>query len=478
MAFGFMDRIKLTLKDKALVVFLGLSLLSPLAGNWISLSNNCENNYDFGIYQQAIYDSFSLGKANPYLSVRDIYALQDHFDPVFLLAGPWAWLFNYSPYSLLVFEWLFLVASLGCLILYSRNKKEALLWCFILLWSRGIMTAMNYPIHPTTWSMLPITLLCISLHEGREKLFWASFLSLLFFKEIFPLATLSLGLAFLMAKEWKKGGIVFLISLVFCLFNFQWRGILLEGETYGYGTRILGPYLIDFMGTVKKEVMNFNIKAFIYSFLPSLIVLSFASFKRALGRSDLFILAFYLPLFAIHMIHGHFDFQYGVVLSLPPLLILWKKRELLSNKKFKIVLSLALVLTSARFHETNIRHILGKNDKCEISPSHRESIRKVRRLIFNYPPETTILATGGSIPSILRPRAKIYHAKRVRSKNPPQYDLVLIGNEGDFWPMTEKEILQAHEVCQGEDSANILFEDRYHLLLKGPVSEECLVLLR
>ena len=143
---------KILFHTNTFILFLIISLLSPLIQQIVALSNNCLNSYDFGIYQQAIYDSFSYLNPNPFLSVRNIHALQDHFDPIFLLAGPWSALFNYSPYSLLVFEWFFVVATLIALIYFSNDTKSALFWSLMLLWNRGLLNALNFPIHPTTWA--------------------------------------------------------------------------------------------------------------------------------------------------------------------------------------------------------------------------------------------------------------------------------------------------------------------------------------
>ena len=54
-----------------------------------ALNAYCFNNYDLGIYAQAL-KLISFENINPYLSTRDVRIFNDHFDPVLLIFAPFA----------------------------------------------------------------------------------------------------------------------------------------------------------------------------------------------------------------------------------------------------------------------------------------------------------------------------------------------------------------------------------------------------
>ena len=454
---------------------LALSLFSPLIYNIVSFAHNCENVCDFSIYQQAIYDSFALKNPNPFLTIRNTHILQDHFDPIYLLAGPWAALFDNSPYSLLVFEWLFLLATLGVLIHFSKDNRSLFLWSFLLLWNRGIIHAVGYPLHPTTWSMLPITLMVLAIKEKREKLFWISTLSLLLFKEIFPVATLGLSLGFLATKNHRKGVILLGISLLFCCFNFYGRTLLLEGEAVSYAANFLKPWT-DHFGTT---LLRFPLKSALKYLLPGVLILCWTLSRKKFTREDFLTLSFWLPILLIQTVALRFDYHNSVMLCWPPLLLLWGKEHLLT-KQFFVIFTIAYIYTGFTSHKKNYLPIFSDRIKvpsmgeyCELSRAKRESIKKVKSLVWETPIDSTLLGTGGIIPAILRPKAKVYHIGGY-SPRLEQYDFLLLGRREDFYPLKKNQLERIWANCLKSPPSRILFSDDYHTMVQGPVSGECL----
>ncbi|MCK5073524.1 MAG: DUF2079 domain-containing protein, partial [Bacteriovoracaceae bacterium] len=167
-----------TIAMKCLVVLsLGYLCFLPLVFNIVNLLNNCINIYDFGIYEQAIYEIAGGAGWNPYLTVRNIHIFNEHFDPVIFLAAPWALIFKYNPVCLVVFEWLWFAAIIVMIILISRKKNSFYETCFYIMLfclSRAIISGLAYPIHPTTWAMLPLFLIILYLYGNG---FWGVFLS-------------------------------------------------------------------------------------------------------------------------------------------------------------------------------------------------------------------------------------------------------------------------------------------------------------
>ena len=453
-----------------LAIFLFLSLFSPLIYNIISLANTCIYAIDFPIYQQAIYDSYTLKNPNPFLTIRNIHILQDHFDPVFLLAGPWAALFNHSPHSLLVFEWGFIIATLGALIYFSPKVSIGLLWSFLLLWNRGILHALGYPIHPTTWSILPITLMLIGIKEKRICLFWGSTLSLLFFKEVFPLATLGLSLALILKKDYHKGIPLLLISLIFSLFNFQWRYHLLEGQNLNYTALAITPWIDNFPSQLSLLPLTEIFK----QILPGIVALILTTSKKTWVKEDLFIIAFWLPLFLIHFIALKFGYHYGILTSWPLVLLLWNK-DCLLDKRAIIALVIACFYTGFGTHKRNYQVLLKDtiHQSCQITPSKRKSLKKIQTLTAQIPLNKTLLTTVGTAPLIMRPNAKIYIINGF-SEILKQYDFLLIGRNSR--PLNKEIIKKLWTNCLKQNSDNILFKDDYHLLVEGSLDYNCLPL--
>ena len=456
----------------SLFLLILLSLFSPLTGNILYMANNCENVIDFTIYQQAIYDSFASKNPNPFISIRNIYILQDHFDPVFLLAGPWAALFSYSPYSLLVFEWLFLLATLGALFYYSRDTKTALLWSFLLLWNRGILHALNYPIHPTTWSMLPLTLMFIAIKEKRERLFWISCLSLFFFKEVFPIATLGLSLGFISTKHYKKGCMLLTISLLFCLFNFYGRPVLMEGERFNYSARFVTPWLDNFWS----QLYHLPWGPLFKQTLPGALAFCWVVAKKSFKQEDFFLIMFWLPILLLQTIVSIFGYHYGTLISWIPVLILWNKDFLWKNKWIASTLVIACVYTGLGTHKRNYLPLFQSKiaPYCENSSQKRDSIKKIQSLIKKIPPNNTLLSTGGIIPHILKPDTKIYYMGSEFTPKFNEYDFVLMGKNENSYPLNAKKREKFWKCLFKKNSDSIVFNDDYHLLVKKPIAKQCI----
>ena len=447
-------------------ILLSLCIASPLIGNILSLAHTCLYTIDFSIYQQAIYDSFATKEANPFLTIRNIHILQDHFDPIFLLAGPWAALFNYSPYSLLVFEWLFLLSTLGVLIRYSQNAGVALLWSFLLLFNRGILGAMAYPIHPTTWAMLPMTLSIIALKEKREGLFWASTLSLFLFKEIFPLATLGLSFALMLKKD-SKGLPLLLISLFCVLFNFQWRPFMLEGQSWDYSHSIMAPWRDNALA----RWALFPLKDTLKQLLPGIFAITWITAKKSWTKEDFFVISLWVPLFLIHAMALKSGHHYGVLISWPPVLLLRNKDFLFKDKRVLAGLVTVCLYVGFGTHKRNYQTLFRDSiHQCAMSPTKRASLKKVRAMVETLPVDKTLLATLGTIPIILRPNAHVYVIDGF-SKKLSQYDFLLIGR--DSRPLDKERVDQLWEECLGQNPSRILFRDDYHLLVQGPLSPRC-----
>ena len=131
---------------------------SVLAFNIQSVLYNCIHAIDFSIYQQAIYDIASGTSLNPHITIRGISIFLDHFDPVLIFSVPMVWIFGAHPVPLLVFEYFWFIGA--AFFLYKKLPYKlfqvALIW---LIFCKCILNGLAYPIHPTTWTILPAIML-------------------------------------------------------------------------------------------------------------------------------------------------------------------------------------------------------------------------------------------------------------------------------------------------------------------------------
>ncbi len=427
------------------------------------LINNCFHATDFGIYQQAIFDISYKLDFNPYLSIRNIKIFNDHFDPVVYLASIFVKVFGYNPVNLIVFEFLWLMLLISLVFILAKREQ----WSFylvILLFSKGLLSAFLFPIHPTTWSV-PISFLLV-FGVGRFK-DWQVFilaLFLCFFREAIPFGILMMGVYFLAIGERKKLGTSFvLLSSLFLCFIF-WGRPMLWGETIDYGGQLKDGLNL---GVIK----NFNYKAFLKLFIPYFLIygILFKKYGKELIRTKYGLVLFYLaPFFGMHFLSNNFHFQYGALFAAPFLAVFIEKNlsEELS-KKFKWVVVLAFVVTGMGTW-TKVFKELYRDDlkKCLVSTKKREEVEILKKYLIEKAEDKTILATGGIVPMILSPNMLLYQAG-IFSKKLDAYDYLVIEKygSGDTFPFTKSEIEENQKKCQSED---VIISNNWFVLIKKP----------
>ena len=123
--------------------------------------------YDYGIFQQGIFE-LAQGDINPFMSVRDLKLWNDHFMPVLFLAVPWVWLWDFSTFSMAIFEWLWFVAAV--IIVFNLSKEKPfpvkVAAVLLILFAKGFLSGLHFAVHPGVWSG-PIWILFILLLGQR-----------------------------------------------------------------------------------------------------------------------------------------------------------------------------------------------------------------------------------------------------------------------------------------------------------------------
>jgi len=451
-------------------------ILTLLLGGLILLVNskgillNCFHVMDFGIYQQAIYEIVGSFDLNPYLTVRDIKIFNDHVDPVLFLAAPFVWVSNFHPVSLIIFEFLWFLLLFG----YVWKKDENGYWPYfflLIIFSKGMLTGIGYPIHPTTWSLLPAFALGRSIIRDERKTIVLLSLFLIFFKESFAFAVFGLSGYYLLKKEFKMFGTLMLISISSMIFTFKLRPLLL-GPVYPHANTVLS----GFPWSLINKLISVDVKAFLKVFYPFFIPLFFIIQNKIRRKEwlprELGVLFYIFPLFLIQWLADKIHFQYALLIVSPLLALIFYSTEReawLSNRKVRIATLLFFVASSMGTHTKNVRAAFDpKNKSCSFAESRVESIKEVNKFFADK--KGPIMSTGGAIPRFLKPGMKVYQAGLFRQKlDSYNYMLIEKPGTGNHYPYTNEQISRAIKICQNEEK---IIDDEWFLLIKNP-SEKC-----
>ena len=410
------------------LLLIGLGFLVLLfSGNYLKLVSGCVHATDFSIYQQAIYDINFFNNLNPYITIRNLKIFNDHFDPILLLASPFAWLFSYESWALLLFEFLWflsvIVVALTNLKDYSIRDRLLAVLCIIL--SKGLLSGLVFPIHPSTWAMLPFFLISMFLCQKNKTGVLVSGMALCLFKESFPFAVIALGIFLLTWDGWKRQSVILIIvGIIFQIFNFHFRSIWLGGVE-SYGSTILNSQL--FTKIINNDYVP--LLKIIYPFAPFFYLLFFKERIIKQYRDPFFAVLFLIaPLLAIHLISGNFHLQYGPQFIAPLLAVLFFHPKVNFSKlssKLKIVTVLLFLGSSISIYTKEFNLVVRrKSPRCSTTSEHRENLRNLKQFFIALD-KPVVLATGGLVPSIMIPEAKIYQAG-LYSKKISFYDYAFI----------------------------------------------------
>lgn len=465
----------------AIALALALSLI-VLIFNIDKLYHQCLGVIDYSIYQQAISE-LSLMKAwNPYVMIRDIYIFNEHFDPVIFLAVPFFKLLNFSPYSLVVFEWAwFLIFAVSCLK-FSRaeNTKQFLLILALLFGLRPILSGLAFVGHPVTWAIVPLFFLVKGLYEDKYKLVLVSSLCLVFFKETFAFGVFALSFFYLIRRERRTFLFLFLLGLFFILFEMKFRKLLF-GNTFSYGNSFLVDILNDPIDQTIFLFKNFHYGDFFKVFYPFIIPIVFELRKTVLSKKlrspFIGVILFLLPLLVIHFIINRYTFHHASKFSSVLIAVVvfsgFVKEAAKLKKLYPLVLILFL-LSGISWHKKIFKLlVLNKSSKCEPFDErgfHREKL--LDKFFSSIDEKDEIFVTGGIGPFVIKPNLKIHHSSF--SKMPETLDYILLerGVFSDIYPLSMEKVELIRESCI-KHPHEVLYEDKYYFFAKGTFPKGC-----
>lgn len=436
-----------------------------------AINNNKINAFDYGIYQQALFDIAAGVSLNPYNTIRNVRIFDEHFDPIVILVAPITRLLNYHVYSPLIIEMLFVLASFLFLFFFFKDEKPSvkILAMAFLLFSRPMLTAIFYPVHPSTWAIFPMTLMVYFLSKNRhtETLVVGSLL--LFFKETFPFALFGFSFYFLLEKKYKHFVVLLLLSSFFIALELGLRKFFIK-ETISYG----GSYARDILQnplSVARDVgvtlfSGAFVKVVIPYFVPVLILMKYGSQDQK--RVFRGLLLFLLPLVGIHLIIQRFFFhhalQFGIILSAG--LIFTKVFSLDIFKKRIVYFGVLLItlVSGMSAYQKGFRGFFKNND--------HQFLQVVNVIKASYMPTEKIYATGGFVVRLLKPDMQIFHHQMSKEQESYQYLALEKPPYGDSWPLSSKQVASIIEKCRAFSKEVI--ETEAYFYAKGEFPRGCI----
>lgn len=386
---------------------------------------------------------------NPQLTVYKYKIFNDHFDPIQLLVRPF-----YLPnigLSLIITEVLFFLGSVIFLIKILRhfNFKLSVKFSFIFLYvfSYGTFSALSYPVHPTTWAVLPLTMISFYLLKDNLKGVLFSLFLLLTCKEEFPFVGLALAAYyFFVMKEKRSSLYAFLISFSWLLFAIFGRKVFFDGVMNDHSGRVIKG-LFDPINFMMNHYSLRTLKVLFVFILPLAIALFPSTFKgkdffKALKSNPLTYLVFF-PL-ALRSFSGVWGFQYTIVLScllVLFLVFLYKRLEIKNYYFLYFAVFLSIYISNHYFSHRVKRVYKAKTKvsiKCDLRPERYQGLYSyVKQLGEN----SKILTTGGLAPSLTQKHNRVYTLENDNFKKIENFDYLILETHGsDPYPMSFKKI--------------------------------------
>lgn len=461
-----------------------VTLVSLLAYfGWFGVSYNCFNT-DFGIYFQAISNIAAGLSSNPYITIRGVHIFNDHFDPIIFLAAPIVRVFNYSPYAMITFEFMWFLA-LGALILKNLFQQRvslpvtlAILTCFVF--SKGLLAGFMFPIHPTVWSCVALFLVVGQIKPDPDWKLPAATFFLMLFKELYPFCLIGLSFYLLLNRQYRHVIFQLIIAGIFFFLNYVWMRTDSASVQYEGGFLSILLHPIDFLTSWFKSFHYGEWFKVFYPFIPV-----FYFWLRPLGKnwrdwissSQIGIICFLFPVLLMHLLTNKIYLHYGAPFVAALLAVLVSPlvlNEIKKSKKALVLITILFITSGFKQHESIVRTVFrNKNAHCKKSPEKWKAKQELMNQIHALPANAKILTTGEVIPSLVAPGRKIYQINGY-SKIQESYDYLLLQqspNE-EVFGVPSSTIQQIKSNCREQLQDKV--DNKHFYLGEGPIQSQCL----
>ncbi|MBL9122165.1 MAG: DUF2079 domain-containing protein [Planctomycetaceae bacterium] len=435
------------------------------------------NNFDLGIYSRALY-LLSWDDLNPWLTNRETRIFNDHFDPILLLAAPWAKLGEPARVAIWIEAVVVLATPLPILWLWRRRAIDAgtaAAATLYLLLSRGTLSAVDFPVHPTTWAMLPMTWLGAALLLDRR---WqvAIVLTLLFAcKEEFPFVGVMLAAVLLWRREWRFGVAVAAWTGIWLLFALVLRPYLLGEVQHHASHRFVD--LADPLAGITQALRDVNWQRIAHLLVPLAPLAGWTVLQRCRPDGMFWVLS--LPLVLIRLLADAWTAHY-----LAPVAPLWlfgvlprRVPECFAVEPNRRPFPSALVLLTAVILLTIAAGPLRRDvamvrepaviEWAPRDPARLSAIARGREYLLTHRAGKALVQSN-LIPRLVE-RPDVYQV--AGSHNPAEHEFRYVFVEapphGDSWPASRDEYARLLSAWRAATGTTVIIDDGHVFLAEG-----------
>jgi len=426
------------------------------------------HNFDLGIYSQALY-RLSLSDLNPWLTVRETKIFNDHFDPILLLVAPAAKIFEPATVAVIA-ELLFVLASpLPFVWLFRAGRLSAsvtALGIVVLLWNRGVGNALQFPAHPTTWAILPMSALAAAIALDRRWWVLLTCTALFLFKEEFPFVGLMVAAIYLARREYRFALLIGAWSLFWIVGVFSFRPWIV-GPVHHHAADRFVSFGQPLEG-VKLALEGLVSRPVLHAALPLVPLMVWIAWGRHRASTPLLLLI--VPLVAIRLLGRAWGAHY--LAPLMPVLIVGLLPIGSSIKVPRwVMLSTLVVLVSISFgpwkRSVELLAWPTMGPPRPPAPERLASIESGRQYLLAHQ-EGKALVQGNLIPLLVR-RAELYQV--AGSHNPAEhtfrYTFIEKPPFGDPWPVEYEDYRQLLAQWRSAPHTRVILDDAHVWLAEG-----------
>lgn len=499
-------------------------LILGLGRNLLVLRDQCFHCNDFAMFVETL-NKLVRGDLNPYLDTRQLNYFNDHWEPIFYVAGVLYWPFHFfwgAASFLLTLDAVIFALAAWLLVRERRtNWMLALLLAAALLLNTEYLGALRYPVRPSNWALLfgagLVVLFDREFLRGKVQPWYIWILALLglsLCNEQHALTAVVVVLVQLaiLPKRWRLWSALFVVVLFQALWAWKLRGQFLGAvKDYSYYFAGSAEVLKEWYGS-KDSIYK------VIGFLLPLMGLGFVLFKGyrskqqsrasffAFFASVLFWGALFGPGFLGRLLTGSWNQYYSAwpLLAIVSLLFLLIPAATVISKKLLwlgLLLPGATILDDVRLLAVSIYH--GQSERC-IQDYHRHAksgelpgliLRRKRNteMIEDIIKNRSISQTQGKnqnqnqsteqrmrvllsdirVPSFVSryPNHSFFILGGSWIKNADTFDLAIFDRQGlsSSYPLTKEQYEEAIVYIKGQPGVRVDFEDSDLVILSGPI---------
>ncbi|MCK5074641.1 MAG: DUF2079 domain-containing protein [Bacteriovoracaceae bacterium] len=442
----------------------------------------CHPGFDFLIHQESFNSLSTFESFNPFVISQNIKIFNDHFDPIIFLGIPFVKIFKGHPWGHFLFQAVWFWGIFIFLFFKLKDRpKVLLLSLFMVVFSGGLLSGLTFPLHPMTWSMLPLIWLCYSIKKKDRVGIIILACLLCFFKETFPYGSFLLGVWYFFRKNYKTSIPIVLFAASYLFFLIFFRESFV-GTPFPYKDVYLNPLLENPLERILFLFKTLDYKSWFYLIYPLAIPL-FLVFKwevwgKKWWKKDEIIPAmiYLIPFIGIHFLSNIMlkwnrvtftSIFLGIIIFSSIFRKLFERRVLLS------LIIIFTILGSSRYYTRIFKLlVLKKSKSCVISENSRRSLTNARKIINAIDKTKVIVATSGFIPWANRVDRILLPAGG-NSAMPERVDYLVLQRNGAGYtvPWSIERVENTMKICKGK---GYLYSDKFAVVIEGPFVKDCM----